>query len=317
MSKFGRVYGTWGTIVAYLTTFSSFFLWGDIPFGLLFFNRFSFPCKLLVIGTVFVEAVRWLSAGTNKGLIDLILIILCVVYFKLGMSNHEKRKQTKKTRWIVIAVVLVIVGVNYFAVNIDGRVSGNYQYLLNSIRGAAEYNRESIIIKVFPLFSSASTYITDYLTQGYYGLSLGLEQPFIPMFGVGHSPFLIENIEQILNVDIAQFTYASRIDNSIWSAATNWHTAFLWIANDVSPYGVPIITFIIGYYFGFIVNHLFQNDLVMFPLFCIFMQMFFYFPMNNQIFASPFSYMGFVGLNLYIFLLKKRMIRHRIVIFKI
>lgn len=292
-----------GRIVAALATASSFFLWGTIPLGLIYFNRLEIKYRVLVVLCVLIELLRWIAAGTNKGTIDLILIFCCLVYVQI--TKREKKMISQKMKYVIVAIALVVLGIIYFSNNIGGRVEGNYQYLLNSIKGAATLDMNVWLLKVFPGLESIIIYMDDYLTQGYFGLALGLEEKFVPMFGVGNSVFLLENVQQMLGVDLTRYTYMNRINNDVWSATVNWHTAYLWFANDVGPLGAIVVVMLLGCYFGFVSYNLFvKKNKLFFPLFCMCVQMFFYFPMNNQIFSSPFSFMGFVGMNLNLFLIR-------------
>ena len=89
-----------------------------------------------------------------------------------------------------------------------------------------------------------------------------------------------------------------------WSSTLNWHTAYTWFANDFSFLGTIILMFFIGLYFGIVVNKALtaRNTKIFIALFTTMMVMFFYFPMNNQIFNDPNSFMGVFGLNLVWFL---------------
>lgn len=289
--------GFWGMVGA-LATFCSLFLWGTIPFGMIYYKRLSKPFQCILIANIVVEVLRWLFTGTNKGLVDIVLLFLALVIY-----NFCSRKITisKKMKYIVLAVAFVVLVLMYFVQNIDQRLANVTR--VNYIGNPGNIvDTDNIIYKLFPPIES----IQSYLTQGYYGLSLGLEENVVPMFGLGSSDFLTQNISEILGIDLSQYTYMYRIDESMWKPRTNWHSAFLWFANDFGPLGSLIYTYIIGYYIGYVVHHLFvKKDIFYFPLFCMCVQLIFYLPMNNQIFQMPFSFMGFVGFNLFIILRKK------------
>ena len=306
MAKFDNSAGFFGQISAALATFSSFFLWGTIPLGIIYFKKLRTSWKLLVILNIIVEAVRWLATGTNKGIIDLVIIMLCFLFYSMIQKDTHLGK---KGLYIIIAVTLVIIGLSYFSTNIDGRVDGNYIYLMNNLGGNSLELNDNLLLKLFPGLTNLIIYADSYFTQGYYGLALGMEQNFTPMFGIGNSSFLRENIEEIFNCNLFQYTYMHKIDSLGWSEQSNWHSAYLWFANDFGFIGTLVVKLILGYYFAFICYHLFEErNCIFFPLFCMMIQMFFYFNM-------PFSFMGFVGMNLYLFLLRYKAIRPKYYVF--
>lgn len=300
MEKFNNQIGTFGRIAAALATFSSFFLWATIPLGIFYFRKLSVIWKAFVIMNIIIEALRWLAMGTNKGIIDLIIIFICLLYVKMLYKDF---RLSRRAIYLIVAGALLVLGLSYFATNISGRTA-NYVYFMNNL-GGNTLDLDNWMIKLFPVLEGVIIYADSYLTQGYYGLSLCMKQNFTPMFGIGNSVFLRENIEEIFNTDLFQYTYMHKANSLGWSEKSNWHTAYAWFANDLGFIGTLVVIFIFGYYFAFICKHLFEDrEAIFLPLFCLMIQMFFYFPMNNQIFNMPFSFMGFVGLNLYIFLLK-------------
>lgn len=313
MAKFENSIGTFGKIAAALATFASFFLWATIPLGIMYFKKLRIPWRVLVILNIIVEAVRWLAMGTNKGIIDLVMIILCFLFYSMILKDTHLGK---KGLYIIVAAILVVIGLSYFSININGRVDGSYTYLMNNLGGNSLDLNDNFLLKLLPGLKSLIIYADSYFTQGYYGLALGMEQDFTPMFGMGNSVFLRENIEEIFNCDLFQYTYMHKIDSLGWSEKSNWHSAYLWFANDFGFVGTLVVVLILGYYFAFICYHLFEGEnRLFFPLLCMMIQMFFYFPMNNQIFNMPFSFMGFVGMNLYLFLLRYKAIRPKYYVF--
>lgn len=298
--KFNNNYGVFGTIVAYLSTFSSFFLWPTIPLGIYYFRKLKTIYKLILIANVIVEALRWLVMGTNKGLVDLLLVFSCL--FILFLKAPKIKMKSKIVLAIFVALAVFFVGF-YFSNNVSGRVSNNSTYLMNNLTGATIDNN-NFLFRLFPNAKNLVLYSNSYLCQGYYGLSLGLNQEWTPMFGLGNSVFLRENIEELFDVELFQYTFMHKINYLGWSEKSNWHTAFLWFANDFGFIGTLLLMLLIGYYFGFICYNLFdKGNGLFFPLFCIMIEMFFYFPMNNQIFNMPFSFMGFFGMNVFLLII--------------
>lgn len=295
------VSGFWG-IVGAAATFGSFFLWSTIPLGIYYYKKLPTPYQAMVVANIVVELLRWFAAGTNKGIVDMMLLFMT---FMLYRYLNGRVKLNKRARYIILGIVLAVLVLSYFTNSISDRLMNTTRvnYITNP---GNQVDPDNWLVKLLPGLKSLFTQTQSYLTQGYYGLALGLEESVVPMWGLGSSDFLIQQAQELFNVDLQQYTYMHRISSALWLPGVNWHSAFLWFANDFGPVGAILYCFAIGYYFAYVVYYLFiRKDPLYFALFCMMIQMIFYLPMNNQIFQTPFSFMGFFGINFHIFLLKK------------
>lgn len=300
-TKFSRLYSTFAPIYVV----SAFFTFSVIPVSLYFFKKLNKFYKFLTILNILIEISKWLITGTNKGIIDVILIIIFIFLLKFLQDKKNIKPKFRKVIRVkefilkIFLIILLITGLLFFINNINGRLLGKTEYILISLNNATF--KEDLFYKHIPqVIKTNMTYIQSYISQGYYGLGLALDMNFVPMFGIGHSTFLIENIGNVLDNDFYLRNYTERISYLGWSSTVNWHTAYTWFANDLSFTGVVFLMFFIGFYFSKIVNHVMEKDGVIFiSLFVIMMIMFFYFPMNNQIFNNPIQFMGFCGLNIF------------------
>ncbi|STO07252.1 hypothetical protein [Exiguobacterium aurantiacum] len=307
-SKFENQITFGGNILAPIYTLTSPLLWPVIPLSLIYFKKIGFTNKLLVILTIVFEISRWLSLGTNKGIIDLILILVSITMLKKW--QQEKKDSTSNFKKnIVIGIIVgfvIVTGLKIFENNISSRVDESY-IIISQTSGYTEINLEAPLMRILPdSLNSLLVYSTGYLTQGYYGLSLSLNEMFIPMFGVGSSPFLIENLEELFKVNLSQYTYQERIAYKGWDPLVNWHSIYVSFANDVSFIGVLFVMFLLGKYFAVVFyKSLIYKDPITSVLFSLLVICFFYFPLNNQVFATPGMYMAFWGLNI-LWVLKSR-----------
>src|SRR5439155_11424922 len=117
---------------------------------------------------------------------------------------------------------------------------------------AISVDYEHPLIRSLPSFlRTAVVGATSYLTQGYYALYLSLNEPFVPMFGVGNSIFLTQQAVRVTgNQDIARMSYPSRIESDGWDALGRWSSIYPWIASDVSFPGTIVVVFLIGRLFA-------------------------------------------------------------------
>lgn len=133
-----------------------------------------------------------------------------------------------------------------------------------------------IVMKFWVSFSS-------YFTQGYYGMSQALTLPWVPMYGVGNSMFLVDLITDHFT-DIDQYTYQVRMEPMGWDSDIQWHSMYSWLANDVSFYGVVIVMLLIGILFGAMFKDAITsgNPFAKMSIF-YFMLMLIFIPCNNQL----------------------------------
>lgn len=147
--------------------------------------------------------------------------------------------------------------------------------------------------------------LTSYMVQGYYGMSISLDQKFQSSFGIGHSVFLQKSFSQYLGIDVRDRTFPHKVTEQ-WDEFVYWHSFYTYIANDVGFWGVTIVMLILGAYFSNVYLSATLHDnfyaKMLLPLFGI---LFLYIPANNQIFGFLETMTSFWILTL-LFILSKR-----------
>ena len=106
--------------------------------------------------------------------------------------------------------------------------------------------------------------------------------------------FLLENIQEATGADLFQLTYQARLEQFDWDPLVNWHSFYVWIANDVGIVGIFAVLFLMGFFFYQVAWDAIEleSDIAI-VLFCLFAIMFFYLPANNQILSYPTTFMAF------------------------
>jgi hypothetical protein len=111
-------------------------------------------------------------------------------------------------------------------------------------------DENSYIFSLIPSdFKTVAMLIYSYLCQGYYYMSIAFDLGFdSTMFGGWNSS--IQQIYLLFGIDNGQLTYLYKLGFLGIDPRVNWHSAYTWIANDVSFFGVPLIIYIISYVTG-------------------------------------------------------------------
>lgn len=272
-----------------ITPYLSPITWASIPFGVYKWKQLSGFFKTLVVVTIIIEVFSWLGIGTRKGLFDVILIILFVIALRYSDISSETKKMSKK--YIIAVIVLSAAFVFYFVYSNMAR----YGYGINEMDSFVyHFDIRPFYEKKCPAWLLTLLYNIDcYLCQGYYSLSLGLSIGIISPTFLGMSWFTML-IANKFGYDPMPGTYLTLLEQQYGiDPKVNWHTIYLWLANDFTFIGVPILIFFIGYFFAKTwcdcVHG--KNDCAI-PIFTLFLIMVFYFFANNQVLS--FSLIAFL-----------------------
>lgn len=270
--------------------------------------------------------VRWLSSfcilgvvtifiamGTNKAIADLVLLVPCLVIAGY-LAGFLKIGRIKK----ILIVALTLIGFSFFLFFFTATQSqrSGSPAAVGYFPAADIYSDpDNFVIRYLPSQLKIGVIALDsYLTQGYYALYLSLDQPFVPMFGVGNSMFLTRNVAKILGQDIPQASYPAQIEaDAGWSSQSLWHSIYPWLASDVSFPGVILVVFIIGRLFAMSwLDTLKGKNPFAIAAFAQLLIMIFYFPANNQCLQSGESLISFlVIIMLWLFYRNKYVLRKK------
>lgn len=305
-----------GAVLTYTSTLFAPLCWSSVPLSLLYFKRLNKLFKFISLFSILLESFRWIATGTNKGIFDILIVISIILLIRkmqrvnsntIQISSKSKKKNKRK---VLVVIILVTLGVTYFSNSIGSRVNENW-YNLSMSTGNVPIELDSFLSKLCPpILQPTLVYLTSYLTQGYYALSMALTLPWTPMYGIGNSMFLMENFKEISGNDMYQYTYQTKLLEYGWNPVANWHSIYVWLANDFHFIGVIPIMFLIGVFFAEVVKDvvIIRNPSAV-VLMCLFFIIFFYFPANNQVLSYPSTFMTFWTLTFYWFM--KRNLKQR------
>jgi len=235
--------------------------------------------------------------GTDKEVFDTFIIVFAsylVAKPEVLQGRFLSRKFLAVAFCVLISFFLVLSIFSFRkSERLDGMNTFCYQntticYSTGGDGGAAEFGAKM-------LFS--------YLGQGYHGLASSVDGDFNSGYGVGHSLPLTYLAKIFFNVDGSN-NLVSQLNELGWSSKGVWSTGFVWMANDVPLYFVPLIVMILGFLLGASWKASCYNlDLSAVVVFVYLFFTFIYMPGNLQIAQSGDFYIGFL-VWVFIFLLR-------------
>lgn len=284
-------------------------LFMTVPIGIFYWQCLKPIQKFIICLLILTDVMTYVAMGTNKGIFDYI------IWAPLIIAARDPAKMIrgildfgiKKLLVVLVSILFVVMSVAYFSKGIQERKTKNFYYEAST---GITVDSNAPVLRLLPDYvANAYLSLDNYLTQGYYALGKSLDMEFRFCYGVGNSYFLTNYVGRKLGIldMLYNRSYPYRLESEIgYSAVTKWHTFYVWWANDISFWGVPILVLLVGYYFGGawleIIYLRSPSAIAIFPLFMI---MIFYMSANNQIFGYEDSLMTFTLLFLYRSLVRK------------
>lgn len=218
--------------------------------GVYHWKTIKLPPKICLVICFIVEMSYWIVNGTRKGMFDIILLVFGMVIAAHPNMLSDERNRRKIVWWIVLAIIMFIYFFVISNLSRHGYTASEYgEYDISSIK---LFYQEHL-----PVWLNVSLVnICGYLCQGYRALSLCLNDFFTDgifrfTFGGGSSWFNVNVIENLFGYNIIPDTYQGYLYTQYGiSPMVNWHTLYLWLANDLTFFGVPIAVYLLGYLFS-------------------------------------------------------------------
>lgn len=283
-----------------------------VPLYAFWYSSLKLKNKIVGFLVIIMQLIKWISSGKNKGIFDILIYFGVVILIKLFRRNVSGKKLGIKNKITIILLVFAgCFSIFHFGNMVNARLGGAWEtYCI----GGYSVNLSSPLLEFLPdKLKGLGTYLTMYLTQGYQALSLIISMQWIPMWGIGYSKFLVEYMDKYFNTNIASFTYQYRLIEYGWDPNLNWHTLYLYIANDTGLLGCSLALIALGalisitYY-----ETLYQNSalsllmLVQLVIVCL------YIPANNIIFNHIGSFYVFYTIFLIWIVSKTTLIKRKI-----
>lgn len=275
--------------ITYIIMIFSAITYMAIPLGIFNWNKLKLKYKVILGYIICIEMGTWLSSGTRKGILDVLLIIIILTIARNPKFISEASKYKKN---YVMIFGFVIMFLFYFIYSNLSRYSADSLEVYGDLLST---NIKPFYIDNFSLSFYLPLYaIESYLCQGYYALDKALSlNEFCFSYGLGNSWFQINVAEKFgYNPIPDTYLYALEQQNGI-SHSGNWHSIYVWLANDFTFFGVPFVVYYIGKYFAKSwIETVLNRDFFAPVVFSLFSVMVFYFFANNQVLS--FSFIPFV-----------------------
>lgn len=283
-----------GSLNSYLLIILSPIFYIAFTWSIFWFSSLSKKAKaatVLYIATVILQS---LVSGQNIGIFKAFFIIAIVSVTSKLVYNYNTPKVKKNGNKILALLILAltIIGFIYFSITMHSR-SSDSTTITSFSNIAVDYNHW--LLKISPVMLHKPIIMSSvYTSSGYKGLDYALSQPFESTYGLGNGYFTLGIAKKIGFEGAYSRTYISKISDD-WHPTINWHTAYVWFANDVSFYGVPVLLFLIGALFSYTIyrsRHLDPFAISLLPLVAM---MLLFLPGNNYVLGNPGTNITFLA----------------------
>lgn len=229
--------------------------WGLLPRSL----------KVLFFVATFTGITSTVGAGAQSGVGFLIFAALPVALYRLyvargPMTTARGARPARRGRGraalvragLVLAFGGLVATVAYFQVS---RAETGRRALdpVATLAGSFGQPAENSVFRVTGTRANYGlTMALLYMSHGYQGLALAMEQPFVWTFGFGWSGGLQAILRDYLGgPDLFQRSYLVRNQAATgWPALNWWSTIFPWVASDTTFYGTFLFTALVGFVAG-------------------------------------------------------------------
>jgi hypothetical protein len=276
-----------------LRTFNFFlspFTYLLLPIGLFYFRNLNNLTRTMFLFFTSVDLLGWLAVGTNKGVIDLSYTIVFILLIK--NPNIFRFKIST----LVPLVLFFLFFIGMFLRTTSSRFQNKFGEI--NYESISDVGSDDLPIKNTGIYYSlnyetkfAFKLLGGYLSQGYNALDLSITEDFIGSYGFGNSWFALDLYKSMFGVDMLPRTYVGGILKSKGiDPQVNWHTAYVWFANDFTFVGVPFILFTLGILYNYFIKCVFYNQIDVVSVIMLFLisNVIFYLFANNQIMSFTF-----------------------------
>lgn len=233
---------------AYVRILLSPWLVALFPLVMFYWGRLSWSTRGLAILVMVMVVLMSVATGQRRDIADIIVTLPLV-----AVATHWTGVTRFSRRTIVTGAAFLVVGLTaftgFFVYSHVSRVGAE-----TAAYGANPATRElpdfgNPLLTALPVEAQPGFLgLVNYLTTGYYGLSLAIDRDVRPMWGAGHSMFLSRNVAKFTNTP----AYESRSlpvqisEKDGFRYPVLWCTAYPYFASDVGWIGTVALMFGLG-----------------------------------------------------------------------
>ena len=279
--------------VAIVRTVFAPFVFCVIPFSILHWKHLRRSDAALLLLHVLSILIFSLMRGTDRETVDLIVIIggsLFILIARWTLSNQRFPFYPRRVT-VVLLTALVVLATSFalFLDRKESRMGGDEAFCVGErlVCSTRHANQSAAMTKL----SFGTEMLTAYMSQGYYGLSLALQEDFFWTYGFGHSAFLMDSVGTLVDESLNDRSYLAKINAAGWDTKAQWSTVFPWLASDLGfplvPFAMAFLSLLWGASWRSSVVREDDTGALIFLLSCIAVL---YIPANNQISQTLDSY---------------------------
>jgi hypothetical protein len=263
--------------------------------GFILWRQLTRVSKVVFAILVGIDLFYWVAIATTFGVISIATTFgLSSMFWRRGVAGQGAARLARN---VLLLGVLLLASIAFFSYNLYRRSGFVEIDVSRSEIAQRPITLDHTLLAIVPAPLQA-TYINvvSYFAQGYYHTCLAMDLDFEPTAFLGSNPALI-SLAQAFGVDVWSGTYMHRLRARGVDEYGVWHSAYTWYASDVSFYGVPIVLFLIAFFFGFSWMAGLRGDFLSRAVFIMFGNMLLFLFANNTYLSSVFyTFMLFVPL---------------------
>jgi hypothetical protein len=234
-------------------------VWAVIPLGVIYWSRLGWIYRGLLFSTVLCGLIFSALRGTDREIADLLIISGGAYAVAAGRKRLEGLRSgparspapgflARRWRVTIIGILALAVSGSVFVERKEDRMATVKAFCFLNSGACADYTHP-LVVGMNDSGRFATSMSVAYMTNGYYGLSLALEKPFLSTWGIGHSPALVR-IYGVLSGDqtVATRTFNYRNLDDGWPQEYAWLWGRSWIDAVVARNDSAAIVFCIATY---------------------------------------------------------------------
>jgi hypothetical protein len=196
-------------------------------------------------------------------------------------------------------IAIGVLGIAFFASFESGQIGRANNRVSNfyDFSAAIEADQDHPMLKYLePNTRYGVAALMSYVTQGYYGLSLCLELPYLPTYGLGNAYYTASWANKYLGLnDISTDNYPARANLQFgWDEFVRWDSIYPWLASDLTFPGTLLFMALIGRLLASAWRDMiWGRNPVAASVFCSLIITCIYIPANNQVLGFPRSAVAF------------------------